>query len=453
MDYQLYSEANSAQKVTYRPETALEATKYAPHYQMVKKDGASILEVATGTGSENETAYTSLFNYEIFNLTPGSWYQLIVRAQTEAGYVSREYVFATLKADGSTIAPLTLKAIDGSSGGQRDGTSSLFSFRSSLFAQLHYIVPVSCTLFIIFLVIVVVCSIQMTHQQRQLHPQDPQHHFLLSFMTNRNRSDKVAGGGGGGPGSVAGGKTLCSNSSTSGNYTNSSGGTTTAGSCAGDHPASMMMMLHDTAGNPLTDLQGDFCKMEEARYGKAMGNGGGQHHSDSYHSLGGCGGHHELSQPMSMHLDTIKMLKSCENGNGAPLPPTSKSSNQLQYPLYNLPVPYATSAVQFTGKMDAAKGSDIYGTTTAACHYTKGQLSEMYCDNAQGAVNLVLLDQANATYSTRAPPPPPAPVDATGQQQQLLPGHQQHRGSGSHQYELPFVFKNVPGPHNESTAF
>lgn len=519
IDYRLYgvdghSNGGSApHRVTYRPEqsSAGDIAKYLQTqaggggnngYHVVKKDGGHGESSVDGEGGLNTTSSTSapsLFNYEIFNLSPGSWYELIVRAQTEAGYVSREYYFSTLKMDGSTIAPLTLKvATDGGHGslGGSGSSGSFLSISSSKLAQLHYIVPVSCALFILFLVTVVVCAIHSNqqarqamqgsghhsshelslgnggqgHMQHQQHQQ--QHHFLLSFMTNRGghlRSDKVSGNGTGN-----GGKTICSNSS---NYTSSSGGTTTAGSCVGvgdngGEQQHLMMLLHDSTGNPLTDLGSgaDFCTgklmLEEARYGKPMQlNNSSQHRSDSCHSLGGCGG----GQLTMVNMETLKMLKGgCENGGNQqapppppPLPPPSSKSNP-SFPMYNLPVPYATSAVQQQQQQFSKNTEGIYGTTTtmtttaaSACHYNKGQLSEMYCDNTQGAaVGLVMLS---------------GDTDGQQRQQQMSAGgdvhhlqhvnhHLQHRGGSNgggsgHQYELPFVFKNIPNPHNESTAF
>ncbi|KAH9398894.1 hypothetical protein TYRP_018279 [Tyrophagus putrescentiae] len=508
-------------RVTYRPEmnSAADHEKYLQQAQQQQGGKKSSMETETSlnpTASTSSTTFAtsppSLFNYEIFNLNPGSWYELIVRAQTEAGYVSRECYFSTLKMDGSTIAPLTLKATDGGLGslGRAGADSSSFlSISSNKLAQLHYIVPDSCALFILFLVTVVVCAIHSNHQakqamqaassglhhssslhdhhhnalqglqqqhqlQHQQQQQQPPHHFLLSFMINRggHRSDKVVAGSNGGAR-----KTICSNSS---NYTSSSGGTTT-GSCAGDglgdrggkQQQQLMMLLHDSTGNPLTDLSGaDFCTAKASlifedqggnngRYGKPMLNGG---RFDNCHSLGGC------NALAMVNMETLKMLK--QGGS-------SSKSNPF-FSLYNLPVPYATSAVQLAAVSKAGGGGDqcksaesIYGTTRAAvttttaatAHYNKGQLSEMYCDGVgqAGAVGLVMIDgnggqqlqqqcSANDLHHLQQFQQKQQQQQQQQQQQNLL---HLHRGSsgGSHQYELPFVFKCAPNPHNESTAF
>lgn len=180
LDFRVFGDVATNRKLTITPSTSV-------------GEQSTMIEVESNIHS-NITAELII---ELTNLFSGSWYELLIQAVTEAGTVHREYIFSTRKSDGSTIAPLTLKAIEefhGRTNGQqqgRQGSSSTrsqiynHSFRSSMFTQLHYIVPVSCTLVILFLVFVVVCAIQTNRQN----------FLMFSLVANtRQRHHKVASG-------------------------------------------------------------------------------------------------------------------------------------------------------------------------------------------------------------------------------------------------------------------
>lgn len=73
-------------------------------------------------------------------LSPGSWYDLLVIAKNEAGTTEANYVFATLTMDGSTVAPLL-----GHEGHER-----------SQFEAVVVLVPSMCALFVLIFVGLVV---------------------------------------------------------------------------------------------------------------------------------------------------------------------------------------------------------------------------------------------------------------------------------------------------------
>ncbi|CAN7938995.1 unnamed protein product, partial [Ixodes hexagonus] len=78
----------------------------------------------------------------IGDLTPATWYDLLVTAHNEAGSTEAEYVFATLTLDGGTMPPPRLtQAVDSQ---QR---------------KIRIIVPVVCVLFVLLMVSAVVCCV------------------------------------------------------------------------------------------------------------------------------------------------------------------------------------------------------------------------------------------------------------------------------------------------------
>lgn len=362
----------------------------------------------------NNSAEEMTSRYELANLTPGAWYELIVKANTEAGFIVREFAFATLATDGSTIAPLTLKALDGQHMHQANTFGgTLFSWRSTFFSQLHYIVPVSCTLFVLFLVTIVVCAIQTTNRNR----------FLLSFVAQRNRH-KV-----------------------SGKFPSSSiyECTTTTTEQSGS------VMLHENIESSIGTTSGiNYCAKEHiySGVGKIPDPDGGRYQirSDSCHSLGGFNTGEHI-EPASVHFDTMKMLKSCNENMIA----KNKPVVSQQYPLYSLPVPYATSAVKFAPNAQQVPEGKLcnYGPTEPVygigrCY--QGQLNEMYCDNPSGGGGgggnkqmVQLEEQTKSCYESHEGPTVPATQG----------GPSSRRGSGH--YEMPFVFK--VNHTNESTAF
>lgn len=363
--------------------------------------------------STNQTLMDQMLRYyELNNLIPGSWYELTIKANTEAGFVVREYVFATKKLDGSTIAPLTLKAIDGHlAKHQNSFGNTLYTLRSSVFAQLHYIVPVTCTLFILFLVTVVVCAIQTNNRNR----------FLLSFVAQRNRHK------------VSSGKLSSSIYETATITTEQTGS----------------VLMHDgvTTAEPSigTGSGVNYCNKEHIYSSGVLGKlGDGESRfnprSDSMHSLANVTGATGEPNESSLHFESMNMMKMCE---------TNGSKGQ-QYPLYSLPVPYATSTVKFsnsnTGSVPESTNASnytsepIYGIN----RWNKGQLSEMYCDSVTKS-GLVQLDEQGFPRSQPVTFPPP-PNTANG----TLANSGKRGSNGSHQYELPFVFKVN---QNESTAF
>ncbi|XP_054712597.1 cell adhesion molecule Dscam2-like isoform X2 [Uloborus diversus] len=74
-------------------------------------------------------------------LTPGTWYNLMISAQNDAGSTDAEYVFATLTIFGGTVAPPT----------------TVISPDRRFFKHLSIIVPVVCAVVIVIVVTIVIC--------------------------------------------------------------------------------------------------------------------------------------------------------------------------------------------------------------------------------------------------------------------------------------------------------
>ncbi|XP_075585762.1 uncharacterized protein LOC124494681 isoform X5 [Dermatophagoides farinae] len=473
LDFRVFGDVATNRKLTITPSTSV-------------GEQSTMIEVESNIHS-NITAELII---ELTNLFSGSWYELLIQAVTEAGTVHREYIFSTRKSDGSTIAPLTLKAIEefhGRTNGQqqgRQGSSSTrsqiynHSFRSSMFTQLHYIVPVSCTLVILFLVFVVVCAIQTNRQN----------FLMFSLVANtRQRHHKVASGS-----KLSGQYSIGEGVGQLGSCMDSNDGSTVGGTGgAGEHIY---------GSNPGSMANGNGSKMPCSASIDELLDGSGKSSSqynlrnDSCHSLG-------FSGPGAAICDhQVADIK----------------QQQSQYPLYSLPVAYATSSVQFQNSTNCNGGSVSGGsnTTTATATTTTGsavrliggrksqddplygtlshhqqehanfsaqknQFTEMYCDGPQ-----------------QPPPPPPPPLSSSISASKFpftltesvinVEQHRHHQPSWSntsaatdcinqsiqtasnlsqattksaHPYELPFVFKSTPsnasmGNHNnESTAF
>lgn len=422
VEYRKYGDVDSNQKFTYRLSSSngILSSSYVDNKDL--------------SGSNPQGRPPSMLTYTIHNLIPGSWYELIVKANTESGYSMQDYIFSTLRMDGSTVAPLTMKAIDEWNQKNRrlSGSSSgpLHTLRSSLFAQLHYIVPVFCTLFILFLVTIVVCIIQ-TNQRNQ---------FLLQFVSGRHNRHKVST------------KLAMSNNSTTG--TSSSGPSTALYSSSGgsvqctDGTGSMMMMhegsVLDSSNNG--NDSGEFCNRDHIF--TALGKLCASSTVDDLKCHSGCDHHQHSSNHVKL------------NGTEATMKMTG---GYQQYPLYSLPIPYATSTLQNNKLKDQMECIEsIYGTSKSnGLPFTKNQLNEMYCEN-------------------EIPLPPPPPLNGQSISMEINQQQQHHQSpmvSGqlqqqpnfatgrhpSHQYELPFVFGGKPAaitsstgivkPHNESTAF
>ncbi|UXI18790.1 hypothetical protein NH340_JMT04733 [Sarcoptes scabiei] len=449
---------------------------------------------------------------ELNDLKPASWYEISIKATTESGSITRDYIFSTFAIDGSTIAPLTLKAMGDyahPSHQQRHflGTSLVHSIRSSMFAQLHYIIPVICTLVILFLVFVVVCAIQANREN-----------FVLSLVTNhRNRHHKVA--------------------------TDKLNHTTTYDPSL---DSNRTILLESTQTEPSTITNASYCTTKDHLYGTTLNSSklttsesyddlldGGERaisgtvsvdaqnnssrfqiRTNSCHSIGllNCDHHHQHLNHPQHHLNHHQnnLFKKANDLK-------AQQQQQQQYPLYSLPVPYATSSVQQTflndstlrtsetisitttttppttatptttatiktngesclivGRKSIDDHESIYGTIPPLLNQTiqssintkqsTQQFIEMYCDGTKFPFTLTepsgstFLSQSQSSKSNET-----ISNQWAGQSMNLSntlvvplsdPNDHNRSQKSNHQYELPFVFKPIPiNPNNESTAF
>ncbi|CAN7942353.1 unnamed protein product, partial [Ixodes hexagonus] len=92
--------------------------------------------------SQSQQAQLPATTLVLGDLTPATWYDLLVTAHNEAGSTEAEYVFATLTTTGGTVPPpRSTQAVDSQ---QR---------------HIRIIVPIVCTLLVMLLVSAVVCYV------------------------------------------------------------------------------------------------------------------------------------------------------------------------------------------------------------------------------------------------------------------------------------------------------
>ncbi|XP_076339611.1 cell adhesion molecule Dscam1-like isoform X2 [Tachypleus tridentatus] len=83
------------------------------------------------------------------DLTPATWYTMLMTASNEAGNAEAEYVFATLTSSGATVPP----------------HYSASSHTSGLYRQLKIIIPVVCTTVVLVLVVTIACVVLIRRRQ------------------------------------------------------------------------------------------------------------------------------------------------------------------------------------------------------------------------------------------------------------------------------------------------
>jgi len=163
---------------------------------------------------------------------------------------------------------------------------------------------------------------------------------------------------------------------------------------------------------------------------------------------------------MSCAGNGILLNKNNEPIPPPPLPPLCKApADASQYPLYNLPVPYATSGLVQSQQQQAQQMSEnLYGFTTSisqipvstsgpgvsATSWNKGQLDEMYCDRAFTMLQEGIYSSAGPTTSSTSGLGQPTTATVIHHRQMAQIGRKD-----SHNYELPFALTKP----NDSTAF
>lgn len=60
----------------------------------------------------SNTINPDLSNYLLPDLYPGTWYNLLIGAHSDAGSTEAEYLFATLTESGATIAPMSISSLN-----------------------------------------------------------------------------------------------------------------------------------------------------------------------------------------------------------------------------------------------------------------------------------------------------------------------------------------------------
>lgn len=463
VEFRIYGEQLTNRKLIIKP-TLLSSPISSEEKDLMVNNGDNdelekFIHRSTATNLNATNTANELLVIELNNLISATWYELVIRAITEAGTIQRDYLFATLQLDGGTVAPITITKTNGDQYGLKSNQQQrstfgnipfVHSFRSSMFAQLHYIVPVSCTLVILFLVFVVVCAIQTNRNN-----------FMFTLVANtRNRHHKVASGS----------KLSTGNSQYDPSIDDSNGMTlegtqiepsitNTTYCTVKEHIYGTSLASHDgTTGIPQSKLTCSGSIDELLDNNTANNNVRYTIRTDSCHSLG----------------------LPCEHGKNLE---NKNQEQQQQYPLYSLPVPYATSAVQYGANGGTAgAGTNSTATTTAgSCssgsagvrllnrkpeldnynhqQNTAKQFSEMYCDGPTRTFpftltetmtipNETIKNQNNWIGKTNNANKDPAlnhpGITNVGFGKSTLTGHQ---------YELPFVFKNGQVNRNESTAF
>ncbi|XP_015789024.1 Down syndrome cell adhesion molecule-like protein Dscam2 [Tetranychus urticae] len=94
--------------------------------------------------------------YLITDLSPATWYNLLMKAVNEAGSTDAEYVFATLTLDGTLIPPLSvINELENEPANKLTFTSKW------VVQQLNLILPILCGLGVLTLGLIVICSLQM----------------------------------------------------------------------------------------------------------------------------------------------------------------------------------------------------------------------------------------------------------------------------------------------------
>ncbi|XP_076306911.1 cell adhesion molecule Dscam1-like isoform X2 [Tachypleus tridentatus] len=83
------------------------------------------------------------------DLSPATWYTMLITSSNEAGNAEAEYVFATLTSSGATVSP----------------HYSASSYTNDLYRQLKIIIPVICTTVVLVLVVTVACVILIRRRQ------------------------------------------------------------------------------------------------------------------------------------------------------------------------------------------------------------------------------------------------------------------------------------------------
>ncbi|XP_022251434.1 Down syndrome cell adhesion molecule-like protein 1 homolog [Limulus polyphemus] len=83
------------------------------------------------------------------DLTPATWYTILMTASNEAGNTEAEYEFATLTPSGATVSP----------------HYSASSHTSDLYRQLKIIIPVVCTTVVLVLVVTIACVVLIRRRQ------------------------------------------------------------------------------------------------------------------------------------------------------------------------------------------------------------------------------------------------------------------------------------------------
>lgn len=84
------------------------------------------------------------------DLSPGTWYTLLMTAHSDAGAIDAEYIFSTLTLSGATIPPL----------------SSTDDRRPTFYKSLSIMVPSACALVVLIVILIVACVV--VRKRRQL---------------------------------------------------------------------------------------------------------------------------------------------------------------------------------------------------------------------------------------------------------------------------------------------
>ncbi|XP_022240708.1 Down syndrome cell adhesion molecule-like protein Dscam2 isoform X4 [Limulus polyphemus] len=139
---------------------AVNATSVTVHLSVWRRGGCPLLYFSVQYKPLESTEWILLSNnilpeqtsLTIPDLTPATWYTLLITSSNEAGNTEEEYVFATLTLSGATVSP----------------HYSASSHTSGLYRQLKIIIPVVCTTVVLVLVVTVACVILL--RRRQVNP-------------------------------------------------------------------------------------------------------------------------------------------------------------------------------------------------------------------------------------------------------------------------------------------